>query len=154
MLSGWRARGVCRFATVLVVCALSGAPSLVEGHLGESGHRCHCHHGPGEVCTCGACARAAAKARRADVEKLPPCHRAAALAALEREQRGPPRTATMTGCCGAPEGLKSGLVTRDPCLPPTAPVQPAPGRDGQPVEASASAREVPLVPATPPPRVA
>lgn len=48
---------------------------------------------------------------------MPPCHRAAAIAALESEERGPPAgAAVVSGCCDTPERQWMALQDSGPYL--------------------------------------
>ena len=61
---------------------LSGAPRLATGGSQGARHACCCRaRGKHHECACPLCR----SARLAAIEKLPPCHRAAALAALAEE---------------------------------------------------------------------
>jgi hypothetical protein len=155
MFASVRTHLVCRLSALLAAFALSGALPLVEAHAGEHAHACRCHHAPGEECTCAGCRRAAAKARRAELDALPPCHRAAAEAALAQDERVPPGAVDFVkGCCGGPEGDPAVTGAPDPFVPPSAP-GPRPPAPAEPIEAaSATPRDLVRAPPTPPPRLA
>jgi hypothetical protein len=148
--------GVARSVAALALAVvLSGGLPLVEAAVADGEHHCQCHHRAGETCSCWRCSRAAAKARRASLDDLPPCHRAAALAALEREERQPPAgDPVVQGCCGAPERFAA-AVTADPFVPPIlGDLGPAAPVRARPVRPASEARDVPRAPPTPPPRLA
>jgi len=146
-----------RVVALFVALALSGAMPQMGAVAHEREHRCTCHHAPGEVCSCPGCRRAAADVRMAQLADLPPCHRAAAIAAMEREEREerepPPGTAVIEGCCDSPERHWMALQGSGPYLRPGSVVlvpifsdgHPSPARPLPPGEAPG---EIP----TPPPR--
>jgi hypothetical protein len=154
MLASLRSLLAARASACLAAIALSGVLPLVAAHAGERAHACRCHHAPGEECTCAGCRRAAAKARRAELDSLPPCHRAAAEAALAQDERTPPPdSGAMKGCCGL-DGDPAVRGTHDPFVPPAAgaPIPGAPATALAP--ASAAPRDLERAPPIPPPRAA
>jgi hypothetical protein len=156
MLAICRALSLGRLAAAVVALALSGVVPAVEAYAeGEHAHRCQCRHGAGERCSCSACRRAAARARRAELDALPPCHRAAAEEALAREEReGPEGVDVMAGCCGGSEEGGALPGAPDPFVPP-APIPFRPEIRAEPVPSGGSApRDVVRAPPTPPPRPA
>ena len=154
MLAVVRSLAVARLSALLVACALSGALPLVEPPGQEAApHRCQCHHGPGEVCLCARCHRGAAGPSQAELDALPPCHRAAAEAARARVERAGEQP-MLTGCCSTPGPRQTSLAGAEPCLLPP-PVQLLPRTPAGRV-AAPPARTTGLLraPPTPPPRVA
>jgi hypothetical protein len=159
MVAGWmlgrcHRLAVARCGALLVALALSGALPHVAALADEREHRCACRHGADERCTCAGCRRATARARSAALAALPPCHRAAASAAMAREERAPcPGEATVTGCCGAPEQHRALAAGEGPFLAPApaALAAPAPGRH-PPHTAPGEPPGLVRAPPTPPPR--
>ena len=154
MLERMRVLAVSRLGGALVAFALL-APLLPAGTAEDhSGHRCTCRHGPERACTCGTCRRAAARARLAEAEKQPPCHRAAARAAAAREsgERALPGPC-LKGTCGAPEQHRAAVAGVEPFTLP-GPVAPeAPRLAGLvPAAPEAPRRNLPRAPPRQPPR--
>jgi hypothetical protein len=152
-----RMLAVSRLGGALVAFALL-APFLPAGTVEEhAGHRCTCRHGPERACTCGTCRRAAARARLAEAEKLPPCHRAAALAAAARESPKSEDRALpgpcLTGTCGAPEQHRAVIAGVEPFTLPRPEALEAPRLAGPvPAAAEVARRDLPRSPPRQPPR--
>jgi hypothetical protein len=154
MLGICRSLRVSRLSALLVAFALTGALPLLEAHAHEREHVCRCRHGPGERCSCPTCRRAVAKARRAELESLPPCHRAAAEAALSREERDGGGVDVIGGCCGDPGTRGEVLASPGPFAAPDPVLLSPPAGAGRPSDPGGSAREVVRAPPRPPPRPA
>ena len=169
MFDRLRVRAVSRLLAALVAFGLTGGLPYVEARPIEAPHSCHCHHGPGEVCICAQCHRRTAApdpaAEAAELEKLPPCHRAAAKAARAREdqaraaqareaQRPGTDQPMFTGCCNSPVQVPATLATPEPFLLYPAVEVDEPGRPERPLASLNAALdhrgEIP----TPPPRAA
>jgi hypothetical protein len=144
-----------RATAALLALALSGvvrvAPELV---VGELPHRCQCAaHGARHVCACQICRAKARAARRDAAEKLPPCHRAMALADVEREEEDERASGPcLRPSCGADPAAAPLASATDPFVParPPAIAQAERGR-ALPAVADATANHVDAPP-TPPPR--
>ncbi len=150
MLARLLAHAAVRAAALLVALGLSGIPQLAEALAPPPAHRCACHHGPGEGCSCRLCAL---KARKTAGE-LPPCHRLRARqaeAAEDAQRRAGP---CLGGTCApSPDGrlATAGLA---PFEPPPAPGRPAMRRAwALPGDAEAPPGPAPR-PELPPPRLA
>jgi hypothetical protein len=151
--------GASRLSALLVAFALSGGLPLLDARAGGHEHVCRCRHAAGERCTCAVCRRAGATARRAELEKLPPCHRAAAEAALAREEReggedrgGPSGAPVISGCCGDPDAHRATLVSPDPFAPPPPVLLVPPAFAGRARDRDCSPRDRVRAPPRPPPR--
>lgn len=150
MLRIARTLGVSRVAAALVALALSGAPGLASLHARGREHRCTCKAGGrAHECACPVCHAAA---RRADEERLPPCHREAA------RQPAPARSAERaaapcwTGSCGDREDGGIALSPLDAFTLPAATRLAAPRLSGRIAPERPSGHELLLAPETPPPR--
>lgn len=155
-----------RILAALVALGLSGAPALLEhGKTARlATHRCHCPAGRHD-CKCPVChaahtARATGEveaAQHAEIEKLPPCHRAKAVATLARapaeEQRPVPVAAPglRSGCDGPEERLPTSTA-QELFVVPGAPVLCAPGFARRLTAPAGTSVARPQVPELPPPR--
>lgn len=148
---------VCRLAAVLLALSLSGASRAAASLAPEPEHRCQCaSHGEKHRCACKICNERARRARRGEIDKAPPCHRAIVERQVaeeeEREQQEGTDPCLLPDCGG-----------RDPAAPPRASVdaftlpQPAglhrPGRFEPLARLAPSGPEAPASPDVPPPRV-
>ncbi len=154
MLGTARSLIASRLSAVVVAFALSGGLPLVEGDgQDHAPHRCHCHHGPGEFCICSRCLRAPSAATDAELEKLPPCHRAAARAARDRTaQASRSGRPMLTGCCSTPGPQRATLAAADPFVLPPALRLPAAGGGEDLRRSGVEPRDARREPPTPPPR--
>jgi hypothetical protein len=73
----------------MLAVLLAGVPhAIAEAVATEREHRCQCaSHGARHVCACPVCRARAREARRDATKALPPCHRTAALAEVEQDER-------------------------------------------------------------------
>jgi hypothetical protein len=155
-----RSLAVSRLLAALVALGMTGGMPLIEGApQDEAAHRCHCHHGPGELCICSRCQRSATAAQGQasdqEIEKLPPCHQAAARAARTRSEPAPGTDAPMlTGCCGSSVIMGAMLATAQPFVVPPALGLAAPSRNPRPLGSANLALDLTRTPPTPPPRLA
>lgn len=160
-----------RILAALVALGLSGAPALLEhGKTARlATHRCHCPAGRHD-CKCPVCHGAHAAAAReldgasdagdgrgAELDQLPPCHRAKALEALARRQAEDRRPEPLDGPglrsgCDGPEERLPTSTAQELFVVPGAPALRASGfawRVPAPVAAGVAR---PQVPELPPPR--
>ena len=153
-----------RFVAAGVAIALSGVLQELAAGAERPGpsatHRCHCPKGKHE-CACPTCRSAGQEHRRAgaivDVSALPPCHRAAALAAARREAGETdhlPAGPGLRSACESPEERLGAPPGREPLLL-AAPTSSLPALAGRiPPAASSRPLERSLTPEPPPPRPA
>lgn len=152
MLRALRRRRLSRLGAGLLVLALAGIPRLAVQAAPEPAHRCQCpRHAPGEECSCPQCRAAARRAQEAELEKLPPCHRAAARQAAQAE-RDEPAGPCLRGSCGNPEDHPATATGLDPFTLPGGSGPPAAPVAGRAPLGAPTALQVPQVPETPPPR--
>src|SRR5512138_2539328 len=151
VLSLLRRRAVARAAAIAVALATSGLARAVPPFPVGS-HHCRCSaHGEDHVCACPVCAAAARRARLAHIEDLPPCHRAAARAALAASDAQRGRDPCVLPTCGAP--WESAASPQTEPFPVPAASALARAAWCAPLEWSAAAApDVPSVPEVPPPR--
>ena len=148
---------LARLAAALVAFGMTGALQWPALAAPEAPHRCACRAGAGghlgeHACECARCREQTHAARDRDVEKLPPCHRAAARKALAEESRRPPPGPCFQGSCGAPEAQRAAaLPMAESFLLPDAAAPPAPPVSGLTPEACAEPDDAGRVPPTPPP---
>lgn len=156
MLRIVRSLAVSRLGAALVALALTGLPRVATPGQAPGVHRCTCKAHGAHECTCPVCQAAAARAARlADAERLPPCHRAAAIAEAQRQAAGPQASGPcLRGSCGLPEQPRATPAGIEPFLIPIATGIAAPSPAGQPAGQQAAPRAVPREPETPPPRCA
>jgi hypothetical protein len=140
----------------MVALTLTGAPALAaRPEAGE--HHCQCRaHARDHECECARCHEATRKQREAAEAAVPPCHRAAAKEAKEKDEP-PPRPLAglpcITGTCGGPD---AGVVVLTPLDVFTLPLALAPA--GAPAPSGSvhgppgAQRDAPSLPETPPPR--
>lgn len=156
MLDLTRALVAGRLCAALVAFALTGGLPLVEAEgQDRAPHRCHCHHAPGELCICSRCARGPTVTTDAELEKLPPCHQAAARAARDRNaQASRSGRPMLTGCCSTPGPQRATLATADPFVLPPVLRLPAGGADEVGRRSRVEPGDLLPEPPTPPPRPA
>jgi hypothetical protein len=145
-----------RLAAAFLAVALSGALQAPALAAPPRPHKCECRagsHGADHECECARCRDEARAARARDLDKLPPCHRAAAQKAAAAQEPRTPAGPCLRGSCGAPEVPQSlVLPTAERVVMPATPAPAAPpvARLAATV-ARAPAHDVPAPP-TPPPR--
>jgi hypothetical protein len=152
MLARARSRTAARVVAGLLAVALAGALPAAGARAEVEAHRCQCHHGPGEQCSCTTCRREARAARRAELDRLPPCHRAAALAEQERDERAPPSGPAILGCCGFPGQHVAAPGPGQPFVPPGELALPHPMEAGPTPVPVVDGPGLDRAPPTPPPR--
>jgi hypothetical protein len=144
-----------RVLAAVMAVALSGAPRLAVALRPDAEHVCQCRaHGERHRCACPVCARLAREARRGAVEKLPPCHRAMALAELaEEEARDALATALpcLEPTCGGEEA-QAGAPTGDSYLAPRPPSLAPPRGAERLVAPLVREADLPAAPDVPPPK--
>lgn len=153
-----RVSSVGRLAAAVIALSLSGAPRAVSALAPEAEHRCQCAaHGEKHRCACKICNERARRARRGELDQVPPCHRAMVAQQLaheeERERQDAADPCLMPDCGG-----------RDPAAPPRpsldaftvpCPAELAwPGRWEPLTPARAWGPDTPATPELPPPRLA
>jgi hypothetical protein len=146
-----------RSAAAVIALAMTGALQWPALAAPPAPHRCACHaraHGGEHECECARCQAEARAAQERDLEKLPPCHRAAARKALAKESRRAPAGPCFQGSCGVPEAPRAlALTFAEPFLLPRAVSLPSPDEVTRlaPREVAAGSATADG-PATPPPR--
>lgn len=148
-----------RALAALVALGLSGVPALSSelasgGHA--AGHRCRCPRGQHD-CACPVCRSAARAARRAGIADLPPCHRAAALDALAREdaeagQGRPGATPCLRSACDGPEERLPTAAGQELFVLPSRALPTSPGLMALIPATAGTGRSRARAPETPPPR--
>ncbi len=156
MLQRAHRHGLSRIAAVLTVLMLSGVVRVATMAASTGAHRCCCKaHGAHHECNCPICQAAALAARFEEADKLPPCHRAAARAAIAREaQRRAPRGPSLTTSCQTPDRCLAPVPGVDPFVLTGELVYREPPDAGQAPASSARPREALRAPEPPPPRSA
>jgi hypothetical protein len=138
-----------------VALALSGAPGLAASLRPDAEHVCQCRaHGEKHRCACPICARLLREARRGAVEKLPPCHKAMALADLAEEEALDALAATvpcLKPTCGG-EDTRTSAPGGDSYVAPAATSIAAPRRVEPIAALVARPLELPAAPDVPPPK--
>jgi hypothetical protein len=162
VLHALRSGALSRAAAVAVVLVLSGAAGLAGALAPEPPHRCACRtrKGADHRCSCPACARSARKAaERAERERLPPCHRDAALRARAEDQRRERERAVREGArsclredCDRGDDATAGPRTLDAFALPATPGLPAPPPPHTTPAPSRPRTGLAPQPETPPPR--
>jgi len=114
-----------RLAAVALVLQLSGAASLISRASADE-HHCQCSlmgKAGSRQCSCPICKLAALRAKANDAS-LPPCHRAAALQALEQELARPENGGApcLGSDCGESRRYLGGNTSSEPFLLPRTPI--------------------------------
>jgi hypothetical protein len=142
-----------RCAASLVALALSGAPQVIAMQAPIERHRCACRaHGSDHECSCSLCRRAALQHQSSD-ESTPPCHRAAARAALAQQEHRPASGAPcVEGTCGQHAQPPVTIAGIESFVLPTVKAIAVPWRVERIWRKGESLHERSLDPETPPPR--